>query len=201
MALHFVDEQEGWIAHNYGGLLHTRDGGRTWRALDGLAEDAFAAMCFFDAKTGWALSVGGTLIQTADGGRSWTTQRLSTLPGAVAIFSAVSFFDDAHGWIGTNIGISSRSDDVPPLFRTTDGGRKWSVQGRWPGSWIREVRFQNERSGLCLEFSGIYSTKDGGISWTKELDSNGDPFVQMALAGASRRWVLTFTGNVYTCSE
>lgn len=201
MALHFVDEQEGWIAHNYGGLLHTRDGGRTWTALDRLAQDALVSMCFVDAKTGWILSVGGTLLQTTDGGQSWTSQKLSTHPHAVASFSAVCFLDAANGWIGTDTSISSRLGDAPPLFRTTDGGRTWSVQGRWPGSSIRVLRFQDAQSGWCGELSGIYSTKDGGSSWVKELDSVGDPFVQMAFVGTSRRWVLTFTGNVYTYSE
>jgi photosystem II stability/assembly factor-like uncharacterized protein len=201
MALQFVDEQAGWIADNYGGLIHTSDGGRTWAAHEGLARDALVSLCFLDAKKGWVLSIGGTLIQTADGGQSWASQQLSTLPDAVASFSAISFLDAANGWIGTDTNISSRLWDAPPLFRTTDGGRTWSVQGRWPGASVRGVRFHDAQLGWCAEFSGIYSTRDGGLSWAKELDSGGDPFVQMVFAGPSRGWVLTFTGNVFTYSE
>jgi photosystem II stability/assembly factor-like uncharacterized protein len=201
MALHFIDEQEGWIAHNFGGLLHTRDGGRTWTAHDGLAQDAFVSMCFLDAKKGWGLSVGGTLVQTADGGLSWSSRQLSARPHAVASFSALCFFDSANGWIGTDTSISSRIGDAPPLFRTTNGGQTWSVQGRWPGGAIKDIWFQDAQSGWCAESAGIYSTKNAGLSWTKVLDGGGDPFVQMVFVGASHGMVLTFTGNIYTYSE
>lgn len=201
MALRFIDEQEGWIAHNFGGLLHTRDGGQTWTGHDRLARDAFVSICFRDAIKGWALSVGGTLLRTADGGQNWSSRQLSARPHATASFSALFFLDSTHGWIGTDTSISSRIGDVPPLFRTSDGGRTWSVQGQWPGGSIRDVWFQDAQSGRCAEFSGIYSTQDGGLSWTKDLDSGGDPLVQMVFVGTSQGWVLTFTGNVYTYSE
>jgi photosystem II stability/assembly factor-like uncharacterized protein len=201
MDLQFIDKSEGWLAHNHGGLLHTRDGGVTWTAQEGLSRDALVSIFFLDAKRGWALSVGGTLLRTADGGHSWSSQRLSTLPHAVAVFKTLCFVDGTNGWIGTDTTISSRMEDVPPLFCTNDGGLSWSVQGRWPGGAVKVVQFQNAQAGWCAEMSGIYSTQDGGATWVKELDSGGDPFVDMVFVGTSKAWVLTFTGNVYTRAE
>lgn len=200
MGLQFLNEQDGWIIHNYGGLLHTRDGGRTWLTHDGLARHALIALHFLDRERGWALSVGGTLLQTVDGGQHWSSQTLSTQPHAVASFSALSFLDATHGWIGTDTGISSRWEDVPPLFRTTDGGRTWSVEGHWPGESVRTIWFRNTQLGWCAEFDSIYSTQDGGSTWLKELDSGGDPFVHLARLDASRAWALTITGDVYACA-
>lgn len=104
-------------------------------------------------------------------------------------------------YTGTDTTISSRLEDVPPLFRTNDGGSSWAVQGRWPGGAVKVVQFQNAQTGWCAEMSGIYSTQDGGATWVKELDSGGDPFVDMVSVGTSKAWVLTFTGNVYTRGE
>lgn len=200
MGLQFFNEQDGWIIHNYGGLLHTRDGARTWSAQDNLTRHALMSLCFADAKRGWAISVGGTLLQTIDGGQNWSSKQLSALPHAVASFSTIFFVDESNGWIGTDTGISSRLGDVPPLFRTTDSGATWSVDGHWPGMAVRNIWFQNTRLGWCAEFGGIYSTQDGGSTWIKELDSGGDPFVQMVFLEATRAWALTITGNVYACT-
>lgn len=201
LALQFVSEEEGWLAHNYRGLLHTRDGGRTWMAHEEIAPDALMAMCFLDARKGWILGVGGTLLHTSDGGQSWVPQPMSGMLDAVASFSRVFFSDSANGWVGTDTGISSRMRDAPPLLRTTDGGRTWSIEGRWPGMSVRDLWFRDPQSGWCMEFSGVYSTKDGGVSWVKELDSRGDPFVRMVFVGPARGWLLTFTGKVYVYSE
>ena len=158
-------------------------------------------MCFLDTKTGWVIGVDGTLLKTTDGGGSWVSQKLSAAPYATAIFTTVFFLDATQGWLGTDISISSRGGDAPPLFRTTDGGQTWSVEGRWPGSSVRVIRYQDAQSGWCAEMSGIYSTKDGGRSWLKELDSRGDPFVQMVFAGNTRGWVSSFTGKIYTYTQ
>jgi hypothetical protein len=111
------------------------------------------------------------------------------------------FLDSSHGWIGTDAGISSRAGETPPLFRTTDEGRTWSVEGRWPGTSVRRVWFRDTLSGCCAELNGLYSTVDGGRSWVKELDSGGDAFVQMAFTDESQGWALTFTGNVHRYSK
>jgi len=201
MALQFVDEQEGWLCHNYGGLVHTRDGGQTWSTHDGLTREALVSMCFLDARRGWVLGVRGALLRTEDGGQTWATQHLTTQPHAVASFSTLFFLDGSSGWIGTDAAISSRAGETPPLFGTTDEGRTWSVEGRWPGTSVRGVWFRDTQSGCCAEFGGLYSTADGGRSWVKELDSGGDPFVQMVCTGESPGWALTFTGNVYRYSK
>ncbi|MHC1764098.1 MAG: WD40/YVTN/BNR-like repeat-containing protein [Verrucomicrobiia bacterium] len=201
MGLQFFNEQDGWIIHNYGGLLHTRDGGRTWLTHESLARHALIALHFLDAKRGWVLSVGGTLLQTVDGGQHWSSKKLSAQPHAVASFTALSFLDATNGWIGTDTAISSRWEDVPPLFRTTDGGRTWSIEGHWPGESVRSIWFRNTRLGWCAEFERIYSTQDGGSTWVQELNTGGDPFVQMIFLDASRAWALTVTGNVFAYSE
>lgn len=105
---------------------------------------------------------------------------------------ALQFVDEQEGWLCQNYG---------GLVHTRDGGRTWSVEGRWPGTSVRAVWFRDTQSGCGAELSGLYSTADGGRSWVKELDSGGDAFVPMACTGESPGWVVTFTGNVYRYSK
>ncbi len=114
--------------------------------------------------------------------------------------TTVFFLNATHGWVGNTTTIGSRSEEIPPLLRTTDVGKTWSVAGRWPGNWVCDTQFQDADTGYCVDMGGIYSTKDGGRSWHRELDSNAEPLCQLVSVGQSRRWVLTSTGNVYTYS-
>jgi len=201
MAMQFVNGQEGWICHNFGGLVHTCDGGRTWRAHDGLAREALVSLCFLDVQRGWVLGVRGTLLHTEDGGQTWARQDLTTQLHGVASFSTLCLRDRSHGWIGTDAGISSYSEATPPLFRTTDGGRTWSVEGCWPGKSVLAVWFQDSESGWCAEMGGLYATADGGRSWVREADGGGDPFVHLTFTDDSHGWALTFGGDVYQYSR
>ncbi len=200
VAMHFVNAQEGWIAHNYGGLFHTLDSGRTWTAQEHLAPGALISMCFVDAKTGWVLGVDHTLLKTTNGGRSWESQFVTVPTTNIAMVTTVFFVNATHGWVGNTTTISSRSDETSPLLRTTDGGKTWSAAGRWPGNWVRDIQFQDADTGYCVDMGGIFSTRDGGRSWLRELDSNAGALCQMVSVGQARRWVLTSTGDVYTHS-
>jgi photosystem II stability/assembly factor-like uncharacterized protein len=193
--LSFSDATNGWMVGASGRILHSRDAGHTWEPQASPAKIQLTCVQFVNAQSGWAAGQSNTVLMTRDAGRSWVVDHP---PGRPARRTLMALRD---GWIGTDSAISSRREDTPPLFRTTDGGQSWSVQGHWPGTSIRSLRFHDTQSGLRAEFSGVYSTKDGRVSWVKELDSGGDPFVQMVFVGRSRGWVLTFTGKVYTCSE
>lgn len=101
---------------------------------------------------------------------------------------ALHFVDEQQGWLCHNHG---------GLVDTRDGGRTWSVEGRWPGTSVRAIWFGDAQSGWCAEVGGVYATEDGGRSWVRELESGGDPVVAVVFADQSQGWVLTFSGDVY----
>lgn len=74
-ALHFVNEQEGWVAEGKR-LWRTGDGGRTWVLLfegdpswDRVAR--ISSIQFLDSETGWMLVSPEGIYKTEDGGLNW----------------------------------------------------------------------------------------------------------------------------------
>ena len=92
VALSFPESENGqlgWAVGHDGVILHTEDGGRTWRRqLDGRwtgklmheqsgqpaeqgAETPLLDVCFVDALRGWAVGAFGLILGTEDGGKHW----------------------------------------------------------------------------------------------------------------------------------
>jgi photosystem II stability/assembly factor-like uncharacterized protein len=65
-----------WLALGRGTLLHTSDGGRTWReaipyARANPGDGGVGPVVFVDRRHGWLLSIPRLLFRTADGGDHW----------------------------------------------------------------------------------------------------------------------------------
>jgi photosystem II stability/assembly factor-like uncharacterized protein len=77
-ALSFTSTNDGWIALQRLGLLHSTDDGRTWRMTDVGAESRLSPLRFIDIEHGWVMDNLNLWI-TSDGGDTWTQLPLPTL--------------------------------------------------------------------------------------------------------------------------
>ena len=78
-AVHFVTPEIGWVAGEFGVILHTRDGGRTWTPQRGDSKlSQLCAVIFRDEHKGWAVGQRGTLVWTNDGGQHWYPSKIGT---------------------------------------------------------------------------------------------------------------------------
>ncbi|OWR31825.1 hypothetical protein CDO73_04915 [Saccharibacillus sp. O23] len=182
----FADGKNGWLSAapgagpNEGGLMITRDGGRTFESAEGVGYDlSFVQL----AKSGKGFAVGGTsmnrdyLVRTDDGGKSWSAVYPTPLPT-----NGMSFVDAKRGYgIGTFSGENR-------LLTTADGGRTWTPGYEFGGSRRAfAVDFLNADEGWVAasttdETSGqtgldLLHTKDGGrsfklLSWRPEEDQD-----------------------------
>ena len=57
----FQDAKHGWIVGAGGTMLHTEDGGTTWKKAPRQTNMLLTAVTFADAKHGWILGQNGTL--------------------------------------------------------------------------------------------------------------------------------------------
>lgn len=155
------------------------------------------SMRFFDDSNGWGMT-SSNVLRTEDGGTTW----LDVSPAGVTDFGfgAVGYFYDAsHGWLA----ISDPMDPAEPgqLFRTADGGASWD-ESTLPPSMGGRFSFVNPSEGFFMadlgagagsNWVGIYSTTDGGATWTPEyVPEPGMPENEGALPASGMKSGMTF---------
>lgn len=155
-----VDRNNVWAFGNYGIIIHTCDGGKTWERQESGGENILPKGQFLNLNKGWVCGMGGTILYTTDGGRHWLPGKTGTEKYIVDI----SFVDEKHGFaVGESM----------TMLKTVDGGKTWE-------SMIKEeekqdihlsgVWFVNPLCGWVVgEFSTILHTKDGGKTWKKQI--------------------------------
>jgi photosystem II stability/assembly factor-like uncharacterized protein len=142
-----------------------------------------AAVDFVSPTTGWFAATFDSgrfaLMHTADGGNHWARQ----LAGDVGLAGVyVNFFDTGHGVV---VVLGSRS----VIYRTVDGGRKWSSNPLVGGvsylTSMQAVSFADAAHGWLLlstptvaSSAELLRTNDGGATWT----NLGSPVVGNDLA-------------------
>ena len=133
----FVDATHGWAVGDRGTVLHTEDGGKTWRERISEVECPLKSVWFLDHKIGWAVGgasepytrrSAGVVLRTENGGRSWTPVKCPIPP-----LRKVRFVDAQNGWA---LGDGSPMQPAG-LFFTDCGGRAWKAATgpRGPG-WL-----------------------------------------------------------------
>jgi photosystem II stability/assembly factor-like uncharacterized protein len=120
-----------------------------------------------------ARASGINFCDSANGGATW-----SCGPSVDSVFDGPVFFlNDTFGWVG--------GGEISPnvegwLHVTTDGGKTWSgrtLDGPWP---IREILFLSPNDGLAAGgnvytgVGGIYSSTDGGQTWTVDVSTGAE---------------------------
>ena len=67
-SVHFTDCNNGWIAGDYGTILHTSDGGNSWGKQSSGTSNLLWSVYFADPVHGWIAGDKGTILATMDGG-------------------------------------------------------------------------------------------------------------------------------------
>ncbi len=78
-AIDFINEKTGWATSMRGDIVHTNDGGRTWKGQIGIIVP-LSNLYFIDLKRGWVSGPGGRLFSTSDGGKNWNEKNSGTEP-------------------------------------------------------------------------------------------------------------------------
>ncbi len=166
----FVTSKVGWLpidegaAPYPGGLMITRDGGRTWTQTSMNLDWSLNGVSLVSPEVGYAVGGGGTaqqgfLVKTVDGGKSWTQLLPSLTPTAL-----IDFPDATHGF---GVGVTS---DPEAVLTTRDGGTTWHEIYRAANP-VQALSFVGQRVGYMATAaqSGqsltLLKTTDGGRNW------------------------------------
>ncbi len=127
----FVGSKNGWLVGYDNTILHTIDGGNSWKSQKLTSEKGWLfRIDFTDTTNGWIISRSGELFQTLDGGQNWFLNRKFDVN-----LSGLFFINRSKGWI-----VGSNST----IYSTQDGGKSW------------EPHFINHTMHLSY-FKGVYS--------------------------------------------
>lgn len=145
-----------WVAGNYGKIVRSDDGGRSWGIQPTHTEANLQDLAAWNTDQAVAVGNGGVVLVTSDGGASWEERE------------------------------APQSEIVNKLFRveTREGGLAWAVgaggmivhSGDYGASWQRRsevedvawngIAFVDDDTGWAVgEFGRIQHTTDGGLSW------------------------------------
>jgi photosystem II stability/assembly factor-like uncharacterized protein len=144
-AASFPDATHGWTVGEFGTILATVDGGRSWHQQRAPVDTTLFGTSFRSPSEGWAVGMDAVIIHTVDGGVTW--RRLE------APIKERSLYDvgvaGPHGWI---------AGDSGTLLKTTDGGQTWRLEPlpiALAANWFRAVLLLPNGSGFITGADGL----------------------------------------------
>jgi len=166
-----------WVAGGAGGgvffaqaddaLWLTANSGQTWRGAPKGVSSA-GLMDFVNSRYGW-IQEGPWLYRTTDGARSWRRVQVTgrRTPGASLpnFGREMSFVNRTVGFLTVSPGYPHGGPGSNRLLATDDGGVTWQARGPLP-SGAFSAHFDNARRGFTRTASVVYSTTDGGRTWS-----------------------------------
>ena len=216
--LSFVDDRNGWVSGDHGLILHTEDGGKTWKKEESGTNKSLRAVSFCDPNTGWIAGGGGTIIHTENGGKSWIVQRT----GVTEDLLTIKFIDCKRGFAA---GVFAT------LLLTDDGGRTWKKSSAFLGKeetiipenlnldekmrllkeefcgtedeeslvplnpLINDIFFVDSKNGWAVGETGfIWRTEDGGRNWAKQESGQTEDLFSCYFKDNQEGWATGLNG-------
>ena len=153
-AVCFVDDQQGWIGGEFGLLLHTTDGGKSWRRQVNSAGKLIFSLRAVDERHLLATGVEGNLVETRDGGQTWKTVDTGVEEHLLDIWPV----GDGYYLVGRDGIVLAREGEGEP-FKRLDLGIY---------AWLGTVRFLDAKTGFVAGGRGsLLKTTDAGAGWQR----------------------------------
>jgi photosystem II stability/assembly factor-like uncharacterized protein len=173
--LSVVNDRVVWASGTRGTVIHTTDGGNTWRV------DSIPGGAAFDLRGIFAMSdveahvaaTAGRIWRTTDGGKSWTLTYQS--PDTSMFLDAITFRNERDG-----MALGDPMDGRFVILVTKDGGATWTMapDASRPPALEGEAAFAASGTSLVLagnrygwlgtggSVSRVFRTTDGGATWS-----------------------------------
>jgi photosystem II stability/assembly factor-like uncharacterized protein len=170
-AVQFIDPQQGWVVGEFGKIMHTTDGGETWREqertlmegtgiFDLLDLPTLFGVHAIDGQRAVASGLEGHIARTTDGGARWTFDKLDAgdVPLVDPLYD-VTELPDGTGWGVGAAGEVVRKGPADPAWTRAKIGQDVLT-------WLRSIDFSDPQNGWMVGgFGLIFRTTDGGKTW------------------------------------
>lgn len=153
-ALSYADANHIGIVGEFGVILISEDGGRTFQSRDSMVETTLFGVFMGEQGKAWALGLEAEMLSSVDGGLTWKKEKVPTPPG----FSLALYDLEVRGNLGWAVGNSGY------MLTSADGGVSWNlvdVSSQMGSYWLREVSLLPSGKGYAVGANGLILTIDG----------------------------------------
>ena len=213
--IHALDASNALIAGS--GVVHkTTNGGYSWSeiAMPANVTKSVIEMFFHDASIGYITYNDTLFVRTADAGATWTVidyKAFSDNSGDVVTDPAVGVSHKIMTGVAldaTNALVVMRWQDAAgkyygKVFKTTDAGLNWAafsadLYATYTG-YMNAIQFDAAgQNGFMVGNKVLYSTTDGGATWTQKDDDALGYIADLYVESASTVYLATANGVVKT---
>lgn len=172
---------------HHGGLMQSNDGGKSWRPMASVQQDAMSIAIPRDDANLITIAGHNVLSQSNDGGKTW--RALATnLPGtdihafAVNPTNAREFYAYVAGF---------------GLFKSVDGGATWTILNRTVPPSTSSIALRGDTPQIMFLGAGqqgLLKSSDGGTTWTRISMTPFQATIALALNGENELFAATEQG-------
>jgi len=156
--VHLVDKDNIWLCGNYGKILKSKDGGRSWIIQQSNTEHHLQDISAWDVNKAVAVGNEGVLLTTDDGGNHWAEMDVPKTEVADKLIR-VHTYADGEAWAVGEYG---------KILHSVDYGQTW-IQARESEDVILNdiIKLPNQTVITVGEFGRILISMDNGQHWAE----------------------------------
>jgi photosystem II stability/assembly factor-like uncharacterized protein len=194
----FVSDKLGWACGHWGLILHTEDGGETWKIQrsDTTVDQPLFSVYFSDASNGIAVGLWSLTLRTTDGGATWNSIKMPALSAKETAGPNLYQVFPGKGqvlWVAAEQGLVYRSADAGETWALLKTGNKGSF---WTGLTLPDGGV------LVAGLNGkIWRTNDEGKSWNELQSGLNASITSLALAADGSITGVGLEGAVVTSKD
>ena len=183
----FQDTSTGWILGRGQGIFKTTDSGENWVKFE-RSEHFQGPVFFLDQTSGWFFGDGGHLEHIKND-QVECLKSFNNFP----YVKKMQFTSDEIGWIQDVAAGEER------FQRTRDGGKTWEKVKIHDDAAVDDFQFISDIEGFAIADQGLYSTNDGGDSWTLiKRQPKPEWFEKVFFLDRTTGWLVKGTSTCFT---
>ncbi|HWY25012.1 MAG TPA: YCF48-related protein, partial [Nevskia sp.] len=162
-SLSFPDPDHGWAVGHDSAILHTDDGGRSWKLqhFDAEAQKPLMDVLFVDSSRAYAVGSFGSFLATKDGGATWSELDAPAIRADGLHLNAILKLNDGELFLAGESGLLGVSAD----------GAAWErLKSPYEGSWFGALPWGAKGALLFGLRGNVYLADDVHAGPWRKLD-------------------------------